>query len=157
MKRHVFSLNRVLRVRTTQEAIAKEGLRSAVRHAMAAEEDYDTANRRYQAGLAAQASVRGSVMGLMALRDLDTMRGRAVVEADQHREEARVKVEAEQELWMAARQKVAALERLDERQREEHARAVLKEQDAEADDVVTTRPRVLRDDLSSAAGLGGVR
>jgi flagellar export protein FliJ len=152
MKRHVFSLNRVMRVRATQEAVAKEGLRSAVRHAMAAEEDYDTANRRYQAGLATQAALRGSVMNLMALRDLDTVRARAVVDADQHRDDMKAKVEAEQALWTAAKQKVAALERLDERQREEHARAVLKEQDAEADDVVTTRPRTLRNDLSSANG-----
>lgn len=157
MKWHVFSLNRVMRVRATQESIARQGLSAAVGHAMRAEEEYDVANRRYQASLATQASLRGSGMTMMVLRDLDAIRARAVVDADRCREDSHLAVADAQAQWADAKQKLAALERLDEREREVHQRALLAEQDAEADDIVSTRKRALRSDPLVMPGDGGPR
>jgi flagellar export protein FliJ len=139
VKWHVFSLNRVMRVRATQESLARQGLSAAVEHARRADQEYDGTYRRYQANLATQAGLRGSAMNLLAFRDLDTLRACAVVEADQHRDESRVAVGEAQELWLEAKRKLAALERLDEKERAVHQREFLAEQDAEADDMVTTR------------------
>jgi flagellar export protein FliJ len=146
VKRHVFSLHRVLGVRTTQESMARQRLAAALVHARRVEEEYDDANRRYQANLAAQASLRGSGMNLVALRDLDAMRARRVVDAERVRTASYTAVDDARAGWADAKKKLGALERLDERERELHAHELLAEQDAEVDDIVTTRHRSVADD-----------
>ncbi len=139
MKRYAFSLDRVLRVRSTQEGMARQVLRGAATRASQADVDYEYVDRCYQASIAGEASIRGSLMSLLAMRDLDTMRARAVIEAEVHREEAHNEADAARAAWTQAKQKVSALEQLDERQRAEYDREVLHEQDVEADDIVTSR------------------
>jgi flagellar export protein FliJ len=139
MKWHVFSLDRVMRVRATQESVARQGFGAAVEHARRADQDSDSTYRRYQANLAAQAGLRGYGMNLLAFRDLDTLRACAVIEADRRRDDSHTKVGAAQDLWLEAKRKLAALERLDEKERVVHQHALLAEQEAEADDVVTTQ------------------
>ena len=139
MKRYSFSLARVLRVRSTQEELARQALRAAAERAARADDDYDQAVRNYEAHVASEASMRGMALGVLACRDLDTLRARAVLDGEARREQARDSAEAARAGWTAARQRVTALQRLDERQRAEHLAQVIAEEDAEVDDLTTSR------------------
>lgn len=139
MKRYAFSLDRVLKVRSAQESVKRQALRAAASRASQAEADREYAERSYQASIASEAATRGSVLAMMAMRDLDSIRARAIIDAEGRRDEANLSLEAARTDWVGAKQRVSALEQLDERQRAEHDREVLAEQDAEADDIVTGR------------------
>jgi flagellar export protein FliJ len=139
MKRYIFSLHRVLRVRATQETVARQALRSAAEHAAQADDDYDYKLRNYEANLASAASLRGTVLNMLAMRDVAAMRAQAVVEADRQRDEARAEFEAAQGAWAQSKQKLGALENLDERQRREHRARQDAQEQAETDDIVTGR------------------
>jgi flagellar export protein FliJ len=141
MKRYVFSLNRVLRVRATQETVARQMLRTAAEHAAHADEDYDVKLRNYEANVASAASLRGTVLNMLAMRGIATARAEAVVDADKQRDAARAELESAQQTWTTAKQKLGALEKLDERQRAEHAKQLEAEDQAAADDIVTGRAR----------------
>lgn len=143
MKRYVFSLHRVLRVRTTQETVARQMLRTAAEHAAYADEDYDLKLRNYEANVASAASLRGTVLNMLAMRGIAAAKAQAVVEADKQRDAARAELETAQQTWTAAKQKLGALEKLDERQRAEHAKRVEAEEQAVVDDIVTGRARRL--------------
>lgn len=139
MKRYVFSLHRVLRVRATQETVARQVLRTAAEHAAHADEDYDLKLRNYEANVASAASLRGTVLNMLAMRDVATLRAQAVVEADQQRAEAHAERDAAHDGWVQAKQKVEALESLDERQRAQHRAEQDAAEQAEADDIVNGR------------------
>lgn len=141
MKRYVFSLNRVLRVRATQETVARQALRSAADHAAYAAEDYDMKTRNYEANVASAASMRGTVLSMLAMRDIATIKARAVVESDAERDSAQTVLDSASELWARAKQKLGALESLDERQRADHRIQREREEQAEADDLVNGRSR----------------
>lgn len=141
MKRYSFSLTRVLRVRSTQEELATQALRAAAERAARADDDYDLALRNYEAQVASEASLRGMALGVLACRDLDTLRARAVVDTELKRERAHDSAETAHAAWADARRRVSALERLDERQRAEYLREVVAAEDAEADDITTSRRR----------------
>jgi len=141
MKRYVFSLQRVLRVRATQETVARQALRSAAEHAAYAADDYDMKTRNYEANVASAASLRGTVLNVLAMRDIAALRARAVLDAANECAAAQGELDSASEAWARAKQKLGALENLDERQRAEHR----VEQDAaeqrEADDLVNGRAR----------------
>jgi flagellar export protein FliJ len=139
VKRYVFSLHRVLRVRATQETVARQVLRTAAEHAAHADEDYDLKLRNYEANVASAASLRGTVLNMLAMRGVATMRAQAVVEAERQRAEAKVQLDAAHENWVQAKQKVGALESLDERQRTQHRADQEAAEQAEADDIVNGR------------------
>ncbi len=139
MKRYVFSLHRVLRVRATQETVARQALRSAAEHAAHADEDYDLKLRNYEANVASAASLRGTVLNMLAMRDVATLRAQAVVDADRQRADAHDQLDAAHDNWAEAKQKVGALESLDERQRAQHRVELEAAEQAEADDIVTGR------------------
>lgn len=141
MKRYVFSLNRVLRVRATQETVARQALRSAADHAAYAAEDYDMKTRNYEANVASAASMRGTVLSMLAMRDISSIKARAVVEADTERDSAQTDLDSASALWARAKQKLGALENLDERQRAEYRSQREREEQAEADDLVNGRTR----------------
>jgi flagellar export protein FliJ len=67
------------------------------------------------------------------------MRAKAVIEAEGNREAAQDALEEARSSWVNAKQRVSALEQLNERQRTEYDREAIAEQDAEADDIVTGR------------------
>jgi flagellar export protein FliJ len=139
MKRYVFSLHRVLRVRNTQETVARQALRSAAEHAAFAADDYDMKTRNYEANVASAASMRGTVLSMLAMRDVSVMRAKAVVAAEQENDAARSKLDAASQTWAQAKQKLAALENLDERQQVEHRALIEAAAQAETDDLVTGR------------------
>jgi flagellar export protein FliJ len=139
MKRYAFSLDRVLKVRSAQESLKRQALRAAATRANQAEADYDYVERCYQASLASEAATRGSVLAMLAMRDFDTMRARAVIEAEGNVAEAGEALDTARGEWVHAKQRVSALEQLNERQRADYERETLAEQDAEADDIVTGR------------------
>jgi flagellar export protein FliJ len=141
MKRYVFSLNRVLRVRATQETVARQALRSAADHAAYAAEDYDMKTRNYEANVASAASMRGTVLSMLAMRDISAIKARAVVEAGAEHDNAVTNLDSASELWSRAKQKLGALENLDERQRADHRIQQERDEQAEADDLVNGRPR----------------
>ena len=137
MKRYVFSLHRVLRVRTTQESVARQALRTAAEHAAHADEDYDLKLRNYEANVASAASLRGSVLNMLAMRGVATMRAQAVLDAERERAEAQLQRDEAHETWVQAKQKLGALESLDERQRAQHRAEEAAAEQAEADDITS--------------------
>jgi flagellar export protein FliJ len=147
VKRYVFSLHRVLRVRATQESVARQALRTAAEHAAHADEDYDLKTRSYEANVASAASLRGTVLNMLALRDVASLRARAVVDAEQARSEAHSELDAAHGTWAITKQKLGAVEHLDERQREQHRAQVEAQEQAEADDMVNGRRRRVPPDL----------
>jgi flagellar export protein FliJ len=139
VKRYAFSLDRVLKVRTAQEGLQRQALRAAASRASQADSDFEYVDRCYQASIAAEAATRSSVLAMLAMRDLDTMRARAVIEAEATREEANAALTDARESWVEAKRAVSALEELNTRQRADYDREAIAEQDAEADDIVTGR------------------
>lgn len=148
MKRYIFSLHRVLRVRDTQESVARQALRAAAEHAAQADDDYDMKSRSYEANVASAASLRGTVLNVLALRDAATRRAQAVIEAKRESERAHAELDVAQDTWAQAKQKLNVLEHLDERQRAEYQARQLAEEQAETDDLASSRAR--RADSKSA-------
>jgi flagellar export protein FliJ len=141
MKRYVFSLNRVLRVRATQETVARQALRNAAEHAAQADDDYDVKLRNYEANVASAASMRGTILNVLAMRDLSVLRAKAVVEAAREQQAAHVELDAASSAWTEAKQRLSPLEKLDERQQAQYRAEQEKAEQAEADDLVAGRAR----------------
>lgn len=139
MKRYIFSLHRVLRVRETQESVARQALRAAAEHAAQADDDYDMKSRSYEANVASAASLRGTVLNMLAMRDVATLRARAVIEAKNEAERTQAELRAAHEQWAETKQKLGVLEHLDERQRADHQARQLAEEQAQTDDLASTR------------------
>jgi flagellar export protein FliJ len=135
MKRYVFSLHRVLRVRAAQETVARQALRAAAEHAAAAEDDYDTKFRHYQATVAGTATFRGTALNLMAVQEAASRRARETVAAEDASDAARAELAAAREAWSATRQRVQSLEHLDEREQVRHRAATQHAEQAVADDL----------------------
>lgn len=139
MKRYVFSLHRVLRVRAAQETVARQTLRAAAEHAAAAEDDYDAKYRNYQATVASAATFRGTALNLLAVQQAASRRAREVVDAEDARAAAHGQLAATRDAWSAARQRVQSLEHLDERDRVRHRAAAQRAEQAAADDLAGGR------------------
>jgi flagellar FliJ protein len=137
MKRFRFRLDQVLHVRRVQEDKARAELLTANRDARIAatrveERLADYAERRIPVGPQTFAAFERAVFLLDA--------GAASVEAARasHRD-AQTVVEARRSDWTDARRRVAALERLEERRRAEHAVEVQRAEDQLVDDLVVAR------------------
>lgn len=152
MKRYIFSLHRVLRVRETQESVARQVLRAAAEHAAQADDDYDMKSRNYEANVASAASLRGTVLNMLALRAAATRRAEEVVEAKRESERAHAELDAAHDVWAQSKQKLNVLEHLDERQRAEYQARQLAEEQAEVDDIASRAVR--RPDSTSTDGKG---
>lgn len=141
MKKYTFSLERVLRVRRTQQDIAGLELRASAARARREQDMAQLKRERYDAAVAATIGMQGMASAALGVRQLAALHASSVLgaqlrvaAAEQTREENRL-------AWIAAKQRVAALEGIDARQRAEHARATIAHEDAVADDVVTSRHR----------------
>lgn len=139
MKRYAFSLERVRRVRRTQEDIARARLQAAARQERLAEEDLRHAQQQYDTTTSGAAALRGLAMSALAAREMEVRRATDVREASQRLRQAEAGRAEATDAWTEAKRRVSALERLDERQRTAHERAVIAEGDALADDIVTGR------------------
>jgi flagellar export protein FliJ len=137
MKKFQFRLEPVLRVRRIQEEQARARLMEANRdaaHAAARVEqrltDYERAPR--PAGvLTFEAYER-------AMFHLDAAAAAVGIARAAHRD-AIVEVEARRAAWTEAKQRVATLERLEDRRRLEHAIAARRDEDRLVDDLVVAR------------------
>ena len=137
MKHFRFRLEQVLRVRRLQEDIARGALMTA-NHA--AREAADRLNERI--GDYAAASRPGGAQSYDAFNRtqfrLDNAAGAITVARVEYRHALDI-VDVRRQEWTAARQRVAALERLETRRRDEHAIEVRRAEDRLVDDLVVAR------------------
>ncbi len=141
MKRYVFSLHRVLRVRSAQESAARQALRTAADQAARAADDYDLKMCNYEANVASAASLRGTVLSMLAMRAVSSLRAEAVLEADRQRVQADGELGTASQTWADAKKRLSSLEELDERHRAEHRSELGAEEQRAADDISNGKPR----------------
>jgi len=137
MKRYRFPLEAVLRARRAQEDVARQNLVGANHRVRQAQENLS----RQQARYLAVADPVGVVDAVTAVQD---HAGRQVLagvvdEAKRGYEDRSVEAAVLQAAWREAAQRVAALERLDERRRADHSLLALRAELVEVDDLVTSR------------------
>jgi flagellar export protein FliJ len=87
---------------------------------------------------------------MLEMLSVATLRAEAVVEAEKQRDTANDQLESAHETWVQAKQKLGALENLDERQRVQHRVEQQAAEQAEADDIVNGRR--LRRRIDSPSG-----
>lgn len=138
MKKYEFRLAQVRRVRSTQENLAKSDLLAAnveVRRAVATVEaclsDYDDASAR---GI-----FSGGLDAFMSTRYLNELAGQSVLEARRRQAAAEEQAAIKRQAWVEAATKLKALDRLDERRREEYRIELERETNRELDDLVNGR------------------
>lgn len=137
MNRYHFRLEPVLRVRRIEQDSARAAMVAAGRELDDAEGVLHRSFERYE-------SLPGTAGGQpatswMAQRTRSGHTAASVVAAGVSRELAAARVDVQRDEVRAARRRVAALERLDERRRDEHALEAQREEAAEVDELVTTR------------------
>ena len=137
MKRYSFRLQPVLRVRRIEEERAVAALADATRGLASAEAMLQRRLDRYAEVPVASGPM--PVEQLLRLRARQEGNAAAVVHAGTERLRAEAVVELRRQDWSQAAMKVGALERLDERRREEHAIEAQREELVEVDDMVVAR------------------
>lgn len=137
MRRYRFRLEAVLRVRHVQEEAARGRLATATAAAHAALEGLDVA-RSNLAALVTQPAPRDAA-AWAGRREVVLTGAREMSAATAHVAATRADQGLRQVELAAARTRVRALERLDERRREEHALAADREAGLVVDDLVTSR------------------
>jgi flagellar export protein FliJ len=137
VKKFRFRLEQVMRVRRVQEDQARGELLLANRSAQLAAQRVEERTAEY--------NTRALPTGQSSYEDfertlflLDTAAGAIQVAKQAHRETL-VVVDDRRADWARARQKVAALERLEQRRRAEHAVEVRRDEDRLVDDLVVAR------------------
>jgi flagellar export protein FliJ len=135
MKKYKFRLDAVLRVRRIEEERALADLLGANRALAEAEAELDRRLGHYR-GVQLPAGPLGHHEYLAARSQQDLAAG-AVVAAGTARLAAEHERDRLHGIWADAAAKVKALERLDERRREEHAAEVLREEIIVLDEVAT--------------------
>lgn len=137
MKRYSFRLAPVLRVRRSEEDAARGALLAATAAVTAQERLLAERQEAYAAAMAPKAAASASDFRADQLRR--QAYGAAVLEQSQRVEQARAAQDSARGAWSAAAARVGALERLEERAREEHRVAELREDDLIADELVVSR------------------
>lgn len=161
MKKYAFRLETVRRVRRAQEAVAQAELarkNNEVSNAIAAVEariaQYEESlSTRPEGG--SSSPTGGSIVrvdAFMKRRYFNELAGSAVVAARSSLAAAQLEAEIARGAWSERAKELKALDRLDERRREEHVLAYNRAIDAEVDDIVTGRFTRLNHSLASAAG-----
>lgn len=137
MRRYGFRLEVVLRARRAQEELARQELARANRRVREAQDRAAAEDQRYRS--------LGAPTGIVEMvedRRERVWRELAAGTADEARrasEDEAVAAAVQQAVWREAAQRVAALERLDQRRRQEHALELARAEAAEVDDLVTSR------------------
>ncbi len=137
MKRFRFRLEQVLRVRRLQEDLARASLMHANRQARAAAELVNARIADYAAASRPDGAQTYEAFNRIQF-ELDHAAGAITVAREEYREALAV-VDHHRADWSAARQRVAALERLEERRRDEHAVEARRAEDRLVDDLVVAR------------------
>jgi flagellar export protein FliJ len=148
VKRFRFRLEQVLHVRRLQEDQAKAALLGANRDAQFAAARVETTLEEYAAR-----SFPGGVQSYEAFERnlflLDAAAGAVDIARSDHRAALDV-VEAKRAEWTVTKRRVSALERLEDRRREEHAIEARRDEDRLVDDLVVAR-------FNRSLGTGGQR
>lgn len=137
MKKYAFRLEAVLRVRRIEEERAMAALLAANRALTEAEAELERRLAHYRQV--------GAPQGVLAHDQYLKVRSRqdaaaaGVVAAGATRVMAEAEVARARDLWASAATKVKALERLDDRRRQEHAAAGLREEIVVLDEVAAAR------------------
>ncbi len=137
MRRYQFRFEHVARVRRIQEDQARAELLAARHRLLVAEAELASRSDDYRARRSSDAS--GSTSSFRSLRHQDDLLANAVTAARCAEANARLLVAQRIDVWTEAAQKVAAMERLDERDRERHSTEAAREEQAELDDLVAPR------------------
>jgi len=135
MKRYSFKLEAVLRARRVQEGVARATLVAANSATRAAELAAKEALDHYQQ------VAKKPAEDFMADRERATLAAKSLFQANESYKLAKAAAEAAVAEYLEARRQVAMLDRLDERQRAEHALAVQHEETVLADELATNRNR----------------
>ncbi|HET7486341.1 MAG TPA: hypothetical protein VFJ85_00330 [Acidimicrobiales bacterium] len=139
MRRYRFRLEQVRDVRRLQEEVALAAFQRAEREA--ADAARVAAARRERLAAEAAVAPSGSALVFVAGHERLARGAEAVEAAGQAVVEARRVAAMERAAWSEAARRVAALDRLDERQRDEHALDVLHHFERQVDDIVNARNR----------------
>jgi flagellar FliJ protein len=137
VKRYSFRLDPVLRVRRIEEDQKILELANAQRGLVEAEATLQRRLDRYGEVPVATGPVPAEV--LLRLRSRQDSVAAAVVHAGANRLRAEATVDLRRQEWSEAAMKVAALERLDERRRAEHAQEAQRQELVTVDDMVVAR------------------
>lgn len=137
MKKYKFRLDTVMRVRQTQEDLAKADLAMANARVAEAVALVDARLTHY-ANLPVAVG-GGSTATFMSNRFRQDAAARAVVAAKAARVAALQDAEAFRITWSKKAQEVSVLERLDDRRRTEHEIEAARQADLEVDDIVVGR------------------
>jgi flagellar export protein FliJ len=137
LKRFRFRLEQVLRVRRLQEDLARAALMHANNDARAAADRVNARIAEYTAASRPGGAQSYDTFNLMQSH-LDNAAGAITVARAAYRQSLEA-VEERRAEWAAARQRVAALERLEQRRRDEHAIEVQRAEDRMVDDLVVAR------------------
>lgn len=137
MKRYRFRLEAVLRARRALEDQARQELARANGKLRLAQAHAEDEQRRYQ-DMPAPAGVVTMVQDRQD-RVWRELAAGSLLQARRASEDLAVAAAVRQAAWREAAQRVAALERLDDRRRAEHAQHMARAEVAEVDDLVTAR------------------
>jgi flagellar FliJ protein len=137
MRRYRFRLDPVLRVRRIEQDSAQAAMAAAGHELAVADEALHRSVDRYRT-LSAADGPQPAAAWLVA-RDCGGRSAATVVAAGTARELAAGQVAERRDALRDARVRVAALERLDERRRGEHAHEAQREDEARIDELVTGR------------------
>ncbi len=137
MKRYQFRLAAVARLRRAEQDVARNALVVANVTLRARLLERDAALERYRTIAARNDAATPSA--LLTERNDASLALERLRDAEQRVVEAATAAALTQVAWVSAHQRVAALERLEARQREEHALAMSREDAALLDDVSTAR------------------
>jgi flagellar FliJ protein len=135
VKKYRFRLEAVLRVRRIEEERAMGELLAANRALAAAEAELDRRLDHYRTVTGAEGMV--SQEAYLVARARQDAAAAAVVAAGAARLAAEAEAERMRAIWAACATRVRALERLDERRRDEHAGEVLREEIIVLDEVAS--------------------
>jgi flagellar export protein FliJ len=142
VRRYRFRLEPVLRVRRQEEDAARGAVLAATARTGAEAQALVERDQAYAAGTAAHEP--RSAADFVHVQQHRAALGRAVLEQRSRLQAAERDLEQARAGWTAAAARVGALERLDERQRAEHAARALKEEELVVDDLVVSRFGALR-------------
>lgn len=146
MKRYRFDLDPVLRVRRIQQDAAQAQVIAARLGYEGAGSVLDQAVERYQVASAPAGAVTTDQW--LVVRTGAELTAASVMAAGAARELARIKMEDDLHALRESRMRVTALERLDERRRDEHAIESRRAEEAEVDELVTARHRLSQEATS---------
>jgi hypothetical protein len=133
VKRYEFSLETVLRARRAQESVARADLLRANINAAAAQAAEGRRRLHYEDVIATDGP------SFMVRRELSELAAGALIGARGALAEARAAVTTAMKGYVEAARSVSVLEKLDERQSQEHAIAVQREANNMVDELVTSR------------------